>query len=161
MGRKELGKEGATDYLLEVSRHVYEDRLDEEEFMYTKMLKRLLKNEKGNSIDSIPRGSKIIALQKMADHITKLRSSNDKHDREVGKQLYLEREYIRARERENLKLAIQMALDTQNISDIYTLAEIGEVLGITRERARQLEMQASKILKHPKVAQRLKKYNEE
>jgi DNA-directed RNA polymerase sigma subunit (sigma70/sigma32) len=35
--------------------------------------------------------------------------------------------------------------------DTYTLAEVAEKLGVTRERARQIEMQALKKLKHPRL----------
>ena len=35
--------------------------------------------------------------------------------------------------------------------DTYTLQEIADRLGVTRERARQIEMQALKKLKHPKL----------
>jgi len=35
--------------------------------------------------------------------------------------------------------------------DTYTLQEIADTLGVTRERARQIEMQALKKLKHPKL----------
>ncbi len=35
--------------------------------------------------------------------------------------------------------------------DTYTLQEIADTLGVTRERARQIEMQAVKKLKHPKL----------
>lgn len=35
--------------------------------------------------------------------------------------------------------------------DAYTLAEVAEKLGVTRERARQIEMQALKKLKHPRL----------
>lgn len=33
----------------------------------------------------------------------------------------------------------------------YTLQEIADTLGVTRERARQIEAQALKKLKHPKL----------
>lgn len=43
----------------------------------------------------------------------------------------------------------------QNLSSYtgstYTLQEIANFLGVTRERARQIEMQALKKLKHPKL----------
>lgn len=39
-----------------------------------------------------------------------------------------------------------------------TLAEIGLVLGITRERVRQLESTAIKKLKHPSIARQLRDY---
>jgi DNA-directed RNA polymerase sigma subunit (sigma70/sigma32) len=35
--------------------------------------------------------------------------------------------------------------------DTYTLQEIADTLGVTRERARQIEMQALKKLKQPKL----------
>lgn len=35
--------------------------------------------------------------------------------------------------------------------DSYTLQEIANMLGVTRERARQIEMQALKKLKHPRL----------
>jgi DNA-directed RNA polymerase sigma subunit (sigma70/sigma32) len=35
--------------------------------------------------------------------------------------------------------------------DTYTLQEIADILGVTRERARQIEMQALKKLKQPKL----------
>jgi RNA polymerase primary sigma factor len=41
--------------------------------------------------------------------------------------------------------------------DSYTLQEIANMLGVTRERARQIEMQALKKLKHPRFR---KQWNE-
>ncbi|OHE00711.1 MAG: hypothetical protein A2W82_04950 [Sulfurimonas sp. RIFCSPLOWO2_12_36_12] len=35
--------------------------------------------------------------------------------------------------------------------DTYTLQEVAKLLGVTRERARQIEMQALKKLKQPKL----------
>ncbi len=37
----------------------------------------------------------------------------------------------------------------------YTLEELGQMLGVTRERVRQLEMKALRILRHPMVGKRL------
>lgn len=42
----------------------------------------------------------------------------------------------------------------------YTLEEVGMVLGCTRERARQLESQALRKLKHPGVIKGLYQYKE-
>ncbi|MDQ1267473.1 MAG: pol sigma70 protein [Campylobacterota bacterium] len=35
--------------------------------------------------------------------------------------------------------------------DVYTLQEIADILGVTRERTRQIETQALKKLKHPSL----------
>ena len=43
----------------------------------------------------------------------------------------------------------------------YTLEEIAQILGITRERVRQIEMQALRKLRSPKVSRKLKEYTEE
>jgi len=40
--------------------------------------------------------------------------------------------------------------------DSYTLQEIANMLGVTRERARQIEMQALKKLKHPRFRKQWK-----
>lgn len=40
----------------------------------------------------------------------------------------------------------------------YTLEEIAKMLGITRERVRQIEAQALKKLKSPKIGRKLKDY---
>ncbi len=40
----------------------------------------------------------------------------------------------------------------------YTLEEIAIILGITRERVRQIETQALKKLKSPKIGRKLKDY---
>ena len=42
----------------------------------------------------------------------------------------------------------------------FTLQEIGDILGITRERARQIELSAIKKLKVPPTGIKLKKYVE-
>ena len=43
-------------------------------------------------------------------------------------------------------------------NDSYTLEEIAKILGITRERVRQIEAQALKKLKSPKIGRKLKEY---
>ena len=47
-------------------------------------------------------------------------------------------------------LELQMAHTLPFNGDSYTLQEIANMLGVTRERARQIEMQALKKLKHPR-----------
>jgi RNA polymerase primary sigma factor len=44
--------------------------------------------------------------------------------------------------------------------DSYTLQEIANMLGVTRERARQIEMQALKKLKHPRFRKQWKEITE-
>lgn len=48
------------------------------------------------------------------------------------------------------------------VSDMgsYTLQEIADKTGVTRERVRQIEASAIKKLKHPKVGRKLKNYLE-
>ncbi len=43
---------------------------------------------------------------------------------------------------------------------LYTLSEIGEELGVTRERIRQIEAKALRKLRHPSRAQKLRDYAE-
>lgn len=40
----------------------------------------------------------------------------------------------------------------------YTLEEIAQKLGITRERVRQIERAALKKMKHPSVSRKLREY---
>ena len=42
----------------------------------------------------------------------------------------------------------------------FTLQEIGDILGITRERVRQIELQALRKLRQPKVGRKLRQYIE-
>lgn len=45
-----------------------------------------------------------------------------------------------------------------NVGGEYTLAEVGEALGITRERVRQLESMALKKMRSPRVARNFSRY---
>lgn len=42
----------------------------------------------------------------------------------------------------------------------YTLDEIAQILGLTRERVRQIERTALKKMKHPEVSKKLRVYLE-
>lgn len=52
---------------------------------------------------------------------------------------------------------INYSLKHHGSSDL-TLEEIGLILGVTRERVRQIEASALKKLKHPKIGRILKEY---
>jgi RNA polymerase primary sigma factor len=43
-------------------------------------------------------------------------------------------------------------------ADTYTLREVGEKLGVTRERIRQIEGKALKKLRHPRYRRKLRPY---
>lgn len=47
---------------------------------------------------------------------------------------------------------------SKNSVNDYTLEEIAKILGITRERVRQIEAQALKKLKTPRIGRKLKEY---
>ena len=55
---------------------------------------------------------------------------------------------------------IHEVLDSVGDVGSFTLDEIGQVLGITRERVRQIENAAMSKLKHPRVGRKLKQYLE-
>lgn len=67
-----------------------------------------------------------------------------------------------------LKVAVQELLKTLNNQQRtviilrffggYTLEEVGEVLGVTRERIRQVEAKALRILRHPSRSRKLKDF---
>ena len=95
------------------------------------------------------------ASKKMAGFIDVLIRSRDEGEHYLGKQLKLEREYVRKKEKNHLYW--QIAKNTgQEVGGSYTLAEIGNVLGLTRERVRQIEQSAIKIMKHPTALRKLK-----
>jgi len=50
--------------------------------------------------------------------------------------------------------------DDRKYHSEYTLEEIAKILGMTRERVRQIERNALKKLKHPEVSKRLRTYLE-
>jgi RNA polymerase primary sigma factor len=59
--------------------------------------------------------------------------------------------------REQRVLQMRFGLDN---GKYYTLAEIGEELGVTRERIRQIEAKALRKLRHPNRSRKLKDYTE-
>jgi len=54
--------------------------------------------------------------------------------------------------------AINDTLDMIGDVGAFTLEEIGQVLGVSRERIRQIEQAALNKLKHPRVGRRLQAY---
>ncbi|SNX54076.1 RNA polymerase sigma factor RpoD/SigA [Thermoanaerobacterium sp. RBIITD] len=60
-------------------------------------------------------------------------------------------------ERERLVLELRFGIGT----DPMTLEQIGNMLGLTRERIRQIEIKALKKLRHEKTCQKLKEYWQE
>ena len=64
---------------------------------------------------------------------------------------------VKGMDRESRPAYINQWLE-RNSLDGLSLDEIGTLLGITRERVRQIEASAIKKLKHPKVAIGLRSY---
>lgn len=54
--------------------------------------------------------------------------------------------------------AVNNTLDKIGDVGSFTLEEIGQVLGVTRERVRQIEQSALNKLKHPRVGRKLSAY---
>ena len=55
---------------------------------------------------------------------------------------------------------IRPATQPRTYTDSLTLEEISQLMGISRERVRQIEQGALKKLKHPEVVRRLRGYLE-
>ncbi len=143
---------------------------DVTKFKYVKLLNQTIRAEKSSrAIESSvvstghrasPTGkvSELKGLMKLRRYITVLQQG-DKKDKLLHKQLCLERDYIRELEKDKLRIKIERVLG-QQVGGEYTLAEIGKVLGVTRERVRQIEDAAQKMLRHPLIARKLKTYQE-
>ena len=140
------------------------EELDTEEFEYTKFMKELVKKEKIDIPTPIQKDrssggnklAKLRAARKFKWHIRVL-LQGDKDDVALAKKMLLERKYIAALEKRRLVLDIERVLGC-DASGTFTLAEIGQVLGLTRERVRQLEQSALKVLNHPTTGQMLRNY---
>lgn len=141
--------------------------LDTDSFEYTHLMDyhiaafkvRMSVDDKGRPKEDRISGSDKLARRKASQEVQKritflMNTGNDNAKRH-GKRLKLEREYVAAKESRVLKDKISRVLDCP-ASGVYTLSEIGDVLGITRERVRQLEASSLKILKHPNMARILR-----
>ena len=141
-------------------------------FKYTKLLDSALMQlkteviasnreaEKNDRLSASSRISRMRATRKINNLINTLIRSDNEREQLVGKELKLEREYIRKYEKRNLLVEIERKTK-QPAGGSYTLAEIGDILGITRERVRQIEASAVKLLKHPSVLRALKEMKNE
>jgi len=87
--------------------------------------------------------------------ITKLKKDNDPAIRAWARQLELEAEYVRALNKKKLYEEIS-AYTGSHADGCYTLEEIGNIFGITRERVRQIEDMAKSKLKAPVNSRRLR-----
>ena len=80
-------------------------------------------------------------------------------DHPKRKMLQLEKEYRITLEKRTLRWNIFQALGIEHSAgDIYPLQDVGKVLGVTRERVRQLETGALKRLSVPENTRVLKEY---
>ncbi len=134
--------------------------LDTTKFKYTKIIKEQMllnkkdinkKNRYKIKEDRTSSQEKLLrrnAVQKISQYIVTLRTSGTEKEKMFAKQLALEKEYINVAEKQDLREAIKAHFDSSP-SGTYTLAEIGKVLGLTRERVRQIETGVLKVLKHP------------
>ncbi len=123
---------------------------------------RAMENKLLEKKDRISGTNKLFILNslKIVDRYMTGLALGNKDDKRLFKQLKLEREYIRAKEKMDLSILIEKKTG-EPAGGIYTLAEIGRVLGITRERTRQIEASAMKVLKHPNVGRAIKHYMED
>ncbi len=96
------------------------------------------------------------AYQHIADYIRSLDRTTD-----LYKLIILERDYIRKFHYNRLLLNIMKVFETNYPQSDYTLAEIGKVLGITRERTRQIESNVIRMIKRPGLAKILRDYSGE
>jgi len=137
-----------------------------ENFEYYKIIQEEIHNKRANITVSKNPEKNTSGLDKIAHmhaigivnkKIQMLYQSENKVDNLKAKQLKLERKYMRTKERNELHRRIELKTNMP-AGGSYTLAEIGKVLNLSRERARQLESAGIKVLKSPRVAKILKDY---
>ncbi len=126
-------------------------------FGYIKLLRSLTAKELASQAYDNNRNPKL-AKANATMAIRKLIANMDRSSLEY-RVITLEREYIRKYEEELLRANIRLRLSQQEGGD-YSLEDTGKVLGITRERVRQIEVAAIRLLKRPNVASNLRPYLE-
>lgn len=131
------------------------DHLDIKNFEYVQRLEREYKSALSvRRSDVHDRSALKIALQKVNRHIKLLDITDPYKDL-----LTLQREYCRKLEKETLIWNIYKTLNiVHRGTDSYTLEEAGDVLGVSRERARQIETSAMKNIAIPDNSRLLKPY---
>ena len=131
------------------------------EGMVSEENKRLSKSnreaEKSGRVSGVTKLARAKAIIKLKGFIEELLRSDDEYEKLLGKELSLEKEYMRTAEKIDLIEAIEVSTG-QPASGEYTLAEIGVIFGLTRERVRQLQSAAEKVLKHPSAGRVLREY---
>ena len=118
--------------------------------LWRSAFKRALRKDYGSV-----KAANVVAVREVRKHIASL-----SHDDLMKKLLLLEREYLREVELKRLRINIRNILGTKGTGGDYTLAEVGKVLGVSRERTRQIEDIIVKQLRHPTTGRSLKQYLE-
>lgn len=146
---------------LDITEFLYYRRIQKEMEAYKKenTASNMYKN-KSNRISSSEKLARRHAVDNVQRSIIILLNSHSDTARRLGRQMKLEKEYIGVKQMETLKIRIEQVTH-QPAAGYYTLAEIGDVLGVTRERVRQLEDSALKVLKHPRMLRMLREHQED
>lgn len=138
---------------------ILKPKYDFSKFTYTALYKRCVReinrkqDKKHAKDDRVAKVTRYLAMELLQERLDKLDPELEK-----TKLIFLERDYIREFEKKRLRMNIQKTFGREDIDGDYTLNEAGEVLGVSRERARQLEFDAKNVLGRPKIARVLRDY---
>jgi len=142
----------------EQNEKTYNDRLKSklniDKFDFIKKIKARKKTEMVLMKNTNAKLAETKALEYISQYIKELDKSSDEYQI-----LTLERDYIRQFQVDRLKANIKAVLHTEHEACDYSLQDIGTVLGITRERVRQIETNAMRLIKRPSVSRELKEYS--
>lgn len=128
---------------------MFKSPLNVKDFKFTKLLKERIKHTKHKS--PLSRLARADAVQSIHDDLASMDKNSVYYE-----ELTLEIEYIREVEKERLRINIKNALGLDFIGGDCTLAEIGKVLNLTRERCRQIEDQTVKRIRRPLIARKIR-----